>query len=85
CNRRALRATAAAPSAQLPVRYYLDAGTNSDGLEDSLAMRDALLAKGYQQGKDLYFYTAEGGVHNEQSWAARLHLPLSWFFPATPR
>ncbi len=79
-NQRDLVTKAPAPSSLQPVKFYIDAGTNGDGMEDSIAMRDAMLANGYQLGKDLYFYSAEGGVHNEQSWAQRLHLPLTWFF-----
>ena len=67
--------------ARVPVKYYLDAGTMDDGLEDSSAMRDALLRQGYKQDVDLFFYVAEGGSHNEKSWAARVEKPLSWFFP----
>ena len=64
----------------VPVRFYLDAGTDNDGLPDTIAMRDALLAAGYRSGTELYFTTMEGGIHNEKSWAARVHLPLQWFF-----
>ena len=72
--------------ARLPVKFYIDAGTDKDGLEDTQKMRDALLAQGYRNGEDLYFYAAEGGIHNEKSWAARVHLPLIWFFaPATTK
>jgi hypothetical protein len=44
-------------------------------------MRDALLAKGYRESEDLMFFKAEGGKHNEASWAARVEKPLTWFFP----
>jgi predicted alpha/beta superfamily hydrolase len=66
---------------RVPVKFYLDAGTNDDGLEDSTKMRDALLAKGYRENDDLMFFKAEGGRHNEASWAARVEKPLTWFFP----
>lgn len=66
---------------RVPVKFYLDAGTRDDGLEDTVRMRDAMLAKGYRAGEDLLFYKAEGGRHNEASWAARLEKPLTWFFP----
>ncbi|MBV7537080.1 esterase [Duganella sp. sic0402] len=59
-----------------PVKFYIDAGTDNDGLEDTRKMRDAMKAKGYQ----LYYHEAEGGAHNEKSWAARVQLPLIWFF-----
>lgn len=67
--------------ALMPVKFYLDAGTQDDGLDDTTKMRDALLAKGYRDGADLMFYKAEGGRHNETSWAARVDKPLLWFFP----
>jgi len=66
--------------ARQPVKFYLDAGTGGDGLEDTRKMRDAMLAKGYRLNQDLYYHEAEGGIHNEKSWAARAHLPLTWFF-----
>jgi predicted alpha/beta superfamily hydrolase len=62
-----------------PVRFYIDAGTSGDGLEDTRKMRDAMLAKGYRLNGDLLYYEAEDGIHNERSWAARLHVPLTWF------
>jgi len=71
-----------APTPTAKVRYYIDAGTDGDGLEDTVKMRDAMLAKGFKEGEDLYFHTAPGGAHNEKSWAARVDLPLKWFFPA---
>ncbi|SHN41066.1 Predicted hydrolase of the alpha/beta superfamily [Duganella sacchari] len=58
------------------VRFYIDAGTDNDGIEETRKMRDAMQAKGYT----LYYHEAEGGIHNEKSWAARVHLPLIWFF-----
>ncbi|MDB5960577.1 MAG: esterase [Massilia sp.] len=67
--------------ARLPVRFYIDAGTIDDGLADTEAMRDAMLAKGYVDGIDLLFYAAPGGRHNEASWAARVDKALTWFFP----
>jgi predicted alpha/beta superfamily hydrolase len=57
-----------------PVRFYIDAGTSGDGLEDTRKMRDAMLAKGYRLNGDLLYYEAEDGIHNERSWAARLHV-----------
>jgi hypothetical protein len=44
-------------------------------------MRDALVADGYVQGNDLYYYVAQGAGHNEASWAARLNVPLTYLFP----
>jgi len=67
--------------ARVPVRFYLDAGTRDDGLDDTIKMRDAMLARGYRLDTDLLFFQAEGGRHNEASWAARVDKPLTWFFP----
>jgi predicted alpha/beta superfamily hydrolase len=66
---------------RVPVKFYLDAGTRDDGLDDTTKMRDAMLAKGYRETDDLMFYKAEGARHNEASWAARVEKPLTWFFP----
>ncbi|MES2150606.1 MAG: alpha/beta hydrolase-fold protein [Pseudomonadota bacterium] len=67
--------------ARVAVKFYLDAGTRGDGLEETMLMRDALLRQGYHQDVDLLYYAAEGASHNETSWAARVDKPLSWFFP----
>jgi len=66
---------------RVPVKFYIDAGTKDDGLEDTTLMRDAMLAQGYRDNEDLMFFKAEGGIHNEKSWAARVDKPLVWFFP----
>jgi predicted alpha/beta superfamily hydrolase len=65
----------------VPVKLYIDAGTSNDGLADTQRMDNALLADGYVQGKDLDFFIAQGGSHNEASWAARVAIPLTWLFP----
>ena len=68
-------------TAHVPVRFYIDAGTVNDGLPQTQRMDNALLADGYVQGGDLDFYVAQGGSHNEASWAARVWVPLQWLFP----
>ena len=69
---------------RVPVKFYLDAGTADDGLADTERMRDAMLSAGYTADVDLYFHAADGGTHNEKSWAARVEKPLTWFFPWRP-
>jgi predicted alpha/beta superfamily hydrolase len=66
---------------RVPVKFYIDAGTKDDGLEDTALMREAMLAQGYRENDDLLFFKAEGGSHNEKSWASRVDKPLVWFFP----
>ncbi|MET0856690.1 MAG: alpha/beta hydrolase-fold protein [Telluria sp.] len=75
------KALVAKVPARVPVKFYIDAGTNGDGLEETMLMRDAMLAQGYVAGTDLFYFAAEGGRHNEKSWAARVEKPLTWFFP----
>lgn len=73
------------PAPRVPVRFYLDAGTNKDGIEETAQMRDAMLKLGYRSETDLLYFKDEGGGHNEKSWAARVDKPLAWFFPWTAR
>jgi predicted alpha/beta superfamily hydrolase len=69
--------------AKLPFRIWLDAGTaeGEDTLANARALRDALVAKGWIVGDDLAYLEAEGGEHNEQSWAARVDGVLKFLFP----
>jgi predicted alpha/beta superfamily hydrolase len=65
----------------VPGKFYIDAGTSDDGLTETTHMDNALLADGYVQGRDVNFFVAQGGSHNEASWAARVAIPLTWLFP----
>lgn len=67
---------------RVPIKVYLDAGTNNDGLTQTTELRNALVEDGYVQGRDLYYYVAQGASHSESSWAARLYIPLKYLFPA---
>jgi predicted alpha/beta superfamily hydrolase len=80
-NGEALTGEVEQSTTHVPVKLYLDAGTSSDGLPQTTRMENALLADGYVQGRDVGFYTAQGGSHNEASWAARVYIPLQWLFP----
>jgi predicted alpha/beta superfamily hydrolase len=67
---------------------YIDSGWPRDNFDATNAMRDLLIARGYQLGVDLLHFSFPEGVHHEQSWAARLHLPFQFFFSrswAAPR
>ena len=39
-------------------------------------MRDLLVHKGYQLGKDLMWVEDRGGMHNEAAWGRRLRKAL---------
>jgi predicted alpha/beta superfamily hydrolase len=69
--------------AKLPLRIWLDAGTREgeEVTRDSRMLRDALLRKGWVEGRDLAYLEAEGGAHNEQSWATRVEGVLRFLFP----
>lgn len=84
-ERAILRDVDALP-AKLPLRIWLDAGTNEgeEVTRDSRMLRDALVRKGWVVGQDLAYLEAEGGGHNEQSWAARVEPVLRFLFPVHP-
>jgi len=65
----------------VPVKFYIDAGTNRDPRMPTQRMKEALEAKGYVQGEGMYHHEEKGGRHTEASWAARVHLPLRYLFP----
>jgi predicted alpha/beta superfamily hydrolase len=83
-DREILREVEALP-AKPPLRIWLDAGTaeGEQVIADARALRDALVAKGWVAGEDLAYLEAQGGEHNEQSWAARIDAVLTFLFPRT--
>jgi predicted alpha/beta superfamily hydrolase len=83
-DRVILREVEALP-AKLAQRIWLDAGDRegADVIPDARALRDALVAKGWTEGQDLAYLEAEGGEHNEASWAARVGAVLQFLFPPT--
>jgi predicted alpha/beta superfamily hydrolase len=62
------------------IAVYLDSGWPGDNFDNTNAMRDLLMQRGYQLGVDLLQFSFPDGTHHEYSWAARLHLPLQFFF-----
>ncbi|MGQ0712657.1 MAG: alpha/beta hydrolase [Gemmatimonadaceae bacterium] len=83
-NDRAVVREADALGAKPPLRIWLDAGTNegAEVLQDTRLLRDALVRKGWVEGVDLAYMEADGGGHNEQSWATRVEGVLRFLFPA---
>lgn len=65
----------------LPLRIWLDTGTNEPGWENAVALRDALVAKGWRLDDDLHYYQAEGADHSESAWALRVDPMLRFLFP----
>lgn len=68
---------------KLPLKIWLDAGTDegSETLANARALRDALLAKGWMLDVDLAYLEVQGGGHNEASWGARVGAVLKFLFP----
>lgn len=81
-HRVLLREVEALPR-KLRLRIWLDAGTaeGPDTLDNARDLRDALVAKGWTIGDDLAYLEAQGGEHNERSWAARVEAVLKYLFP----
>ncbi len=62
----------------LPVRVWLDAGTDNDNLADTQAMKALLEKLGLEVPQTLGYYEAVGAAHNESYWAQRVHLALEF-------
>jgi len=78
-----------APTAQLPLKLWVDMGTHEDGAESAESpnvlelrrFRDLLVRRGYVEGVSLATAEADGALHDEASWAARLPEVLRFLFP----
>jgi predicted alpha/beta superfamily hydrolase len=72
---------------KLPLKIWLDAGTGEGEkvVADARDLKDALLKKGWIEGLDLAYMEAEGGEHNEASWASRVDAVLRFLFPVPTR
>lgn len=71
-----------ATEAKRDLRIYLDSGWPGDNYEVTRGMRNALVRRGYRPGRDLLYLAFPQGRHEEQSWAARAHIPFQFFFAA---
>lgn len=79
---RQIRASRLRPSQQI----WLDVGTMEGAnpqavVDDTIQLRDALVKKGWQLGKDLVFVRDEGAGHNEKAWGRRMRNALQFLFP----
>jgi predicted alpha/beta superfamily hydrolase len=70
--------------AKLPLKIWLDTGTNEPGWEQTRTLRDALIEKGWRLYDDLQYTEMEGGQHSEAAWAARIDPALRFLFPPSP-
>lgn len=68
------------------LQMWLDMGTRESkhGISDVRGLRDLLLVKGWQLNKDLKYYEARGGKHDEITWAKRMPMILKYLFEKKP-
>lgn len=66
---------------KLPLRIWLDTGTNEPGWQRAMALRDKLIEKGWRLDDDLVYWQAEGADHSEAAWGARVDPMLRFLFP----
>lgn len=67
-------------------RMWVDVGTAEGSapqhiVDDTRALRDALLEKGWKLNDDLSYHEVDGADHSERAWAARLGAVLAYLFP----
>ncbi len=69
---------------KLPLRLWLDTGTNEPGWERARSLRDAMVEKGWRLYDDLQYLEIEGADHSEGAWARRVDPALRFLFPPPP-
>ena len=62
------------------LRIYLDSGWPRDNYEAVRAFASALRSRGYGDGADFLYLAHPQARHEEDAWAARLHLPFQFFY-----
>ena len=70
---------------KLPLKIWLDTGTNEPGWEQARELRNRLIEKGWKLSDDLQYMEAEGADHTEGAWARRVEPALRFLFLPTPR
>lgn len=66
---------------KLPLKIWLDTGTNEPGWERARNLCVALIEKGWHPFEDLHYHEIEGGDHSEGAWASRVEPALRFLFP----
>lgn len=66
---------------KLPLKIWLDTGTEEPGWERARELRERLIARGWVIGRDLHYHEAGGAGHTEGAWAARLDAVLAYLYP----
>lgn len=69
---------------KLPLKIWLDTGTNEPGWERARNLCGALIEKGWHPFEDLHYHEIEGADHSEGAWATRVEPALRFLFPPNP-
>lgn len=69
---------------KVPLKMWLDTGTQEEGWERARHLRDALVEKGWRLYDDLQYSEVAGAEHVEGAWAARVDPALRYLFPPDP-
>jgi predicted alpha/beta superfamily hydrolase len=66
-----------------PLRIWLDIGLKEgpSAAANARRLRDALIGKGWRPGRDLRYFEARGGGHDEAAWGRRFGSVLRYLFP----
>lgn len=67
------------------VGFYLDSGWPGDNYEVNVGMAMALIARGWEYGRNLLHLSFPQAGHGEEFWGTRLHLPLQFLNGAVAR
>jgi predicted alpha/beta superfamily hydrolase len=72
---------------KIPVRFWVDIGTleGDNAVTGARRLRDALIEKGWEPGRDLEYMEQEGGRHDEISWASRVEGMLTFLYGTAKR
>ncbi len=66
---------------KLPLKIWLDTGTNEPGWERARQLRDALVEQGWRLDDDLNYLEVQGGDHSEGAWGKRFESVLRFLYP----
>jgi predicted alpha/beta superfamily hydrolase len=68
---------------KLPLKIWLDTGTQEPGWEDARNLCAYVIDKGWRLGVDLNYLEVKDADHSEAAWSARVEPALRFLFPPT--
>ena len=70
---------------KLPLKIWLDTGTDEPGWERARDLRDRLVEVGWRLDDDLQYTEVKGANHSEGAWGARFEAVLRFLYPPITR